>query len=218
MGDLGRRFIEKKQPSLEAQLANLADEIAYNNHDVDDGLRYGLIDIVQLREIELFADQRSEVEKLYPNLEPRRGVHETIRRMINHVVVDLIENSAARIASSEVRSIDDVRDFGERLIAYSTGVGAKVLRLKQFLRQNLYSHYRVKRMSRKATRIIKDLFAVFMEDTRFLPPQYQHKIATAGTSHDSTDKARIIADYIAGMTDRYAIREHARLFNPTELT
>lgn len=218
LGELGRRFIERKQPGLEAQLANVADEIAYNNHDVDDGLRYGLIEIEQLRAVKLFEEQYAEIERRYPELASRRRVHETIRRMINRVVVDLIENSARLIDASKPQSIEDVRNAGSALIAYGEPVGEQVGALKRFLRQNLYSHYRVRRMSRKAARIIKDLFAVFMEQSRLLPPQYQQKIAASAADHDPARQARAIADYIAGMTDRYAIHEHARLFNPTELT
>ncbi|MFQ6021481.1 MAG: deoxyguanosinetriphosphate triphosphohydrolase [Acidiferrobacterales bacterium] len=218
LGELGKRFIERKQPGLEAQLANLADEIAYNNHDVDDGLRYGLISVEQLMEVGLFADQYSQVEQHYPGLPLRRRVHETVRRMINHVVVDLIENSERLISGSAVQSIDDVRNCDKPLITYSATVGEKVVVLKQFLRKNLYSHYRVKRMSRKATKIIRDLFDTLMEDPRLLPPQYQAKVSDKGGACDPNARARIVADYVAGMTDRYAINEHARLFNPAELT
>ena len=218
LGELGRRFVENKQPSLEAQLANLADEIAYNNHDVDDGLRYGLIAVDQLNDIELFATQYKEVTRLYPGLPPRRQIHEIIRRMINFMVVDLTENSVASIKRAEVETIEDVRNAGRPLIAYSDSLREMTLALKRFLRQRLYTHYRVRRMSQKSAKMISDLFRAFMEDQYLLPPQYQDKLRSCAESEPADGRARIVADYIAGMTDRYAIREHERLFNPSALT
>ena len=218
LGELGRRFLEKRQPGLEAQIANLADEIAYNNHDVDDGLRSGLITIEELLETQLFAEQYAEVEKLYPHLAPRLRVHEIVRRMINRLVVDLIENSRRLLLASAVASIDEVRRAGRPLIAYSDEIKQHSQALKQFLRQRLYAHYRVRRMTLKAGRIVEALFNAFMQDARLLPPQYQDKIREQGGGGDAAIQARIIADYIAGMTDRYAIREHQRLFDPGELT
>jgi dGTPase len=218
LGELGKRFLENDQPSLEAQLANIADEIAYNNHDVDDGLRYGLIGIEQLMEVELFAREYAQLERRYPGLTLRRRVHGTVRHMINRVVVDLIEHTAQSLVAAKVQSVDDVRQAGQPLFSYSEDVAAEVLRLKRFLRENLYSHYRVRRMSRKAASLIKELFDAFMEDPRLLPPQYQGKLPGRKATHAPAGSARVIADYIAGMTDRYAIQEHARLFNPAELT
>ena len=214
LGLLGERFINKQQPGLEAQLANVADEIAYNNHDVDDGLRYGLVTIEELRETQLFAAQHDEVMRRYPDLGERRQVHETIRRMINHVVVDLIENSRRSIDASGAASIDDVRRHGAMLIAYSDSVRESSLALKRFLRERLYNHYKVLRMTRKAVQVMSDLFNAFMEDPRLLPPQNQDKLPR----DDAAGRARVVADYIAGMTDRYAIREHDRLFRASALS
>jgi dGTPase len=213
LGELGERFLQGRQPSLEAQLANIADEIAYNNHDVDDGLRYGLLDIEKLMDVELFAGEYDALGKRYPQLPLRRRVHETIRHMINRVVVDLIEHSRERLAALKIETIDDVRDAKQPLLANTEEIARRAHMLKQFLRVNLYDHYRVRRMSRKAARIVKELFGAFIEDTRLLPTQYQEKLAA-----EPALKARAIADYIAGMTDRYAIHEHARLFDPAELT
>ena len=217
LGELGQRFLEKHQPSLEAQIANLADEIAYNNHDVDDGLRSGLITIEQLQETQLFAEQYARVEKIYPDVAPRIRVHETVRRMINYWVVDLIENSRRLLKESGVASLEEVRRAGHGLIAYSDAARPHSQELKQFLRHQLYAHYRVRRMTLKAGKIIEALFQAFMQDTRLLPPQYQDKIRQQDDGN-TLSKARNIADYIAGMTDRYAIREHQRLFDPAELT
>jgi len=208
LGELGLRFIEGRQPSLEAQLANLADEIAYNNHDVDDGLRSGLITLEQLADVDVFARHRQAVELQWPGLGGRKLVHETIRRMVNSMALDLIAQAQRNIVAADVQSLDDVRS-APRLVAYSSDLQPDLLQLKQFLRENLYWHYQVLRMTDKARRIIEDLFGAFMSDARLLPPQYQSKARE--------DKPRAIADYIAGMTDRYAMREHRRLFAVGEI-
>jgi len=208
LGDLGRRFLEKGQPSLEAQLANLADEIAYNHHDVDDGLRSRLLNLEALREVALFARHHDEVSRRYPDLAPRRVVYETLRRMIDRVVTDLIETSRARIRQAGVNSIDDVRCCAEALIAYSEEASAESLDLKRFLRRGLYAHEQVRRVTDAASAVVKDLFAAFMRNESLLPVQYREKLALA---QSPAERARVIADYIAGMTDRYAYREHARL-------
>lgn len=204
LDDIGRRFIERTQPSLEAQLANLADEIAYNNHDIDDGLRSGLITTAQLDEVDFYVRHRREAEAAYPGITGRRAIHETIRRMINALAVDLIQTSQSRIRDAAPGSIEDVRNAAP-LIAFSDEMRREELQLKRFLRQNLYHHYQVNRMMSKARRIIKELFDAFMQEPRLLPPDYQ----VADNEHT---QARKVADYIAGMTDRYAMREHRRLF------
>jgi dGTPase len=217
LGEIGQRFIKGKQPGLEAQLANLADSIAYNNHDVDDGLRGGLITVKQLKDISLFSKQCKTVRKLYPQLDDRRIINETVRRMINYLVVDLIETSRTRILDSGVMTIDDVRNHPEPILQHSDAVAAESLELKQFLRRNLYEHYRVLRMSKKAGRVISEMFQAFMDDYRILPTQY-HAQSSGVTGNDKTARARVVADYIAGMTDRFAINEYRRLFEPGELT
>jgi dGTPase len=209
LGELGKRFLEKTQPGLEAQLVNIADEIAYNNHDVDDGLRSELLTLDQLKPITLFAGQYDEVLQRYPDIPPRRAIYETIRRMINQVVTDLIENSRHRIAQSGIKNIEDVRRHPEPLIIYTPEVAEKSRELKRFLRQNLYAHERVTRMMGEAVKIVRQLFEAFMKDATLLPPQYQDKLRQP---NGAGEQARIVADYIAGMTDRYAMREHARLF------
>ena len=203
LGDVGLRFINKTNPSLEAQITNFADEIAYNNHDIDDGLRSGLITIEQLQSVELFATQLDIVKINYPKLEQKRLIHETIRRMINVLVVDLCTQTSKNIAQLQLSNINDVRQ-APYLAAFSLEIAAKNLSLKQFLRKNLYHHYKVNRMSAKAMRIIRELFAVFFADIDLMPHEFQE--------HAKVDKARTVADYIAGMTDRFAIREHRRLF------
>ncbi len=202
LGDVGLRFINKTSPSLEAQVTNFADEIAYNNHDVDDGLRSGLITIEQLQSVALFATQLDVVKSKYPKLEQKRLIHETIRRMINVLVVDLCTQSSANISKLNPKNINDIRQE-PYLVGFSDGMAKQNLALKQFLRKNLYQHYKVNRMSAKAERIIRELFAVFLADIGLMPHEFQE--------YAKTDKARAVADYIAGMTDRFAIREHRRL-------
>ena len=209
LGDLGLRFIEQKEPSLEAQLANLADEIAYGNHDIDDGLRSGLLTTTQLDEVDFYARHRREVEILMPGISPRRSIHETVRRMINALIVDLIQTSEVRIRDANPKSIDDVRN-AMPLIAFSEGMRTDATLLKQFLHANLYRHYQVNRMTGKARRIVTTLFNAFFADPTLLPPDCR----PAGL--DEAGRARKIADYIAGMTDRYAMREHRRLFDIDE--
>ncbi|MBC7787807.1 MAG: deoxyguanosinetriphosphate triphosphohydrolase [Methylophilaceae bacterium] len=203
LGDVGQRFINKTQPSLEAQVTNIADEIAYNNHDIDDGLRSGLITLEQLTQVQLFADNLKIVRAKYPSLNERRMINETIRRMINALVMDLCTQSSANIAKAKPQSLDEVRRM-PALINLSASMAKQQHALKQFLHKNLYQHYKVKRMSAKADRIIRDLFQAFIADIGLLPTEFQHQA--------QIDKPRAVADYIAGMTDRYAIREHRRLF------
>ena len=212
LGGVGERFINKEQPSLEAQLTNLADEIAYNNHDVDDGLRSGLITIEQLAQVTLFADNLQKVRAQYPNLNDRRLIHETVRRMINALVVDLCEQSSRNIVNAGLTTIDDVRQQS-MLISFSPEMREQQTELKRFLRTNLYQHYRVNRMSFKAQRIVRELFGVFMQNVKLMPEEYQQR---AGKDLDATEHARAVADYIAGMTDRYAIREYQRLFTVSD--
>ena len=203
LGDVGQRFIDKQQPCLEAQLANLADEIAYNNHDIDDGLRSGLITLEQIREVAIFNEHYEAVLALYPKIKGRRVISETIRRMINTLIVDLSQTTADNIHKHHVKTIQDVYK-APMLVAFSKDIRQKEDELKSFLMKNLYRHYKVMRMSSKASLVIKELFAAFLENPRLLPNDYQKK--------DEDKLVRSIADYIAGMTDRYAIKEHRRLF------
>ena len=209
LGELGQRFIDKTQPSLEAQLTNLADEIAYNNHDIDDGLRSGLLTMAQMDEVELFARHRHAVEAQYPGLPGRRALYETIRLMITAMTADLVETSAARIQDAAPQDIDDVR-AAPPLIRFSDRMRAETTALKRFLHANLYRHFQVNRMRVKASRVVRELFDAFMTDPVLLPTDYQ-------VQGDVIKQARKIADYIAGMTDRYAIREHKRIFSLDQL-
>ncbi len=244
-GDLGKRFLEGGQPSLEAQIANISDEIAYNNHDIDDGLRSGLLSLEQLREVPLVEEHYNLVREAYAKDNEKFIRYEMIRSLINHQVVDLLEASDAAITQANPESIKDVRTLEHPLICFSENMSAQIKLLKKFLHRNLYRHYRVSRMNAKANRILSSLFEVFMQDSSLLPMDAREHVKylketeedtegqekavadfVAGTTSsryailatDSDFQARAIADYIAGMTDRYAITEYRRIFDPEELT
>ncbi|MCU6432209.1 deoxyguanosinetriphosphate triphosphohydrolase [Undibacterium sp. Jales W-56] len=216
LGEIGLRFIHKKQANLEAQLTNLADEIAYNNHDIDDGLRSGLLIESQLNELDFYGKFRAEVANTYPGISGRRAISETIRRMINALIVDLIATSEQRIKDYAPQSLDDVRNMGP-MIAFSDSMQKEATLLKQFLHANLYRHYMVNRMASKARRVVTDLFNAMMDEPILLPDDYQVKKIDANQMLHDTQQARKIADYIAGMTDRYAMLEHRRLFSVDEV-
>jgi dGTPase len=218
LGELGERFLARRQPGLEAQLANLADEIAYNNHDVDDGIRAGLISLEQVSEVPLVRRQHEQVLRLYPQLQGRRRVHETVRRMVNEVVIDVIESSAARLSAAGVADIEEVRAQGAALIGMSEAMQAQHLQLKRFLHEHVYRHQRVLRMTMKARRVVQQLFEALSDEIRLLPEEYRDAAHRAALSDGISGRVRIVADYIAGMTDRYAILEHQRLFDPAERT
>jgi dGTPase len=216
LGELGERFIKRRQPSLEAQIANVADEIAYNNHDVDDGLRAGLIELKDLVDVPLFARQHRAVTSAHPSLEGRRLIHEIVRRMINHVVLDLVETTARRIRDAAPADIEAVRALPTPLVAFSDAVAAEHLELKRFLREHLYRHYRVLRMTNKAQQVIRGLFDAFFTRPELLPPEHHAAARQLEGQLGEAGRARAVADYIAGMTDRYAIGEYERLFDPAK--
>lgn len=214
LGEVGERFLRREQPSLEAQLANLADEIAYNNHDVDDGLRAGLITVDEVAQVPLFARDYALVREKYPDAPARRLTHETIRRMIDRIVGDVIRNSTRLIADGAPADIDQVRSIGRPLIAMSADLRAEHLELKRFLHERVYRHYRVLRMTTKARRVLRELFEILLGDSDLLPNEHRAAAAAAEATGGIAAKARVVSDYVAGMTDRYAIIEHRRLFNP----
>lgn len=208
LGDVGERFLNRTLPGLEAQLADIADAIAYNNHDVDDGYRAGLISLEQLRSQPLFERRYAEVRARYPDLEDRRLMYEIIRRIIDTVVTDLIETTAGNIAQLAPLSIDDVRNAGRRIVELSPEIAAQHQALKKFLQTHLYGHEKKLEMTRKAQVILNDLFLAFMNDAGKLPQEFEDATRDA----DGPGRARVVADYIAGMTDRYAFAEHERIF------
>ncbi len=218
LGELGERFIKRQQPGLEAQIANLADEIAYNNHDVDDGIRAQLLDLAGLREVRLFRRQYDAVAAQYPQLGERRVIHETIRRMINYIVLDFIRTTQAQLDAARPRTIDEVRAQPKVLAMLSESCREEHLELKAFLREHVYRHYKVLRMTTKARVVVQQLFEAFFQDQNLMPPEHRAQALQGEAAHGVAGRARGVADYIAGMTDRYAILEHRRLFEPGERT
>lgn len=203
----GRGFHREGQPSLEAQIANLSDEIAYNNHDLDDGLRSGMISLAQLQDVEVWQELFERVEAELPEARLKVKVHETIRRLINLLVTDLVGHTMAGIESLKVKTVEDVRKAPRQLVGYSEKLRVKNAELKKFLFKNLYRHYRVERMADKAERILRDLFRAYTHNPKILPPWVFER---AG----SDDPMRAICDYVAGMTDRFALDEHQKLYDP----
>jgi dGTPase len=196
-------------PGAEAQVAALADDIAYNNHDIDDGLRAGLFAIADLAEVPLVGPISRLVGERYPGLEEPRLIHETIRRVIDRMVGDLIAETRSRLADSGVRSVAEIRALKAPVAAFSAEMRQHDRALKDFLFERVYRHYRVNRMSSKARRVIHDLFGLYLAEPECLPGEWRGQAA----GPDDPQTARIAADYLAGMTDRYALDEHHRLFD-----
>ncbi len=205
-------FTATRGPSLEAQVANLADEIAYNNHDIDDAVNAGIITLDDLREIPIFCAQHDKVMTAWPDAPPNKQLYETIRRLIGHMITDLVAHTGERIAESGVQSVDQVREQATDLVGFSPGTRREMAELKRFLYERVYRFWRVRRMGAKAERIITDLFCTFTENPALLPPQYQEMIGDGGPEQ----VARTVADYVSGMTDRYAIDEYKKMFDPYE--
>jgi dGTPase len=218
LGEIGQRFLLRQQPGLEAQLANLADEIAYNNHDVDDGIRAGLITLEEAAQVPLVKRHFEQVMSLFPDLQGRRRVYETVRRIVNEVVIDVIQSSAQRLQAARPSDIDAVRAQSQPLMGMSEPIRGEHLELKQFLREQVYRHQRVLRMTTKAKRVVRELYGAFMDDIKLMPAEYRDNAQHAQERDGMSGRARIVADYIAGMTDRYAIVEYSRLFDPSERT
>jgi len=206
-----------EQPALESQIGNLADEIAYNNHDIDDGYRAGMLSVDDLRQLELFGQCYAQVEVEFPDVAERLKINETVRHMINFLIIDVVEETGRRIRELNITSFADVRAAKIPLVAFSPAARKKNGELKKFLYKNMYRHYRVARMANKAERVIREIFATYMQNPAMLPQHQQQEMSTARTSDSLNQErlARIIADYIAGMTDRYALEEYERLFNIT---
>ena len=213
LGELGERFINGEKPGIEAQIANIADEIAYNNHDIDDGLRAGLLDIEALRNCNLFNIYYEKVKTKWSDLTDDRLRHEIIRKMINCVVSDLIKNSEETINLIKPANIEQVRKCGKSLIIMSDSIIIMHKALKKYLRLNLYQHERVMSMSNKAKEIVRFLFNAYLEDKNLLTKELQFAISETKGAKNGNEVTRIVADYIAGMTDRFAFSEAERIKN-----
>ncbi|MCC5795637.1 MAG: deoxyguanosinetriphosphate triphosphohydrolase [Chromatiales bacterium] len=214
LGSLGRRFLERRQPGLEAQLVNLCDEIAYNHHDIDDGLRSGLIAERELAEVGLFGEHYDAVCAIFPGLSGRVRIHETVRRMIDTVVGDLVVTTRERVAGSAPDSIDAVREAGRPLAAFSPAMAARHQELKRFLRERLYYHPQVRERTERAQCMLTAVFERFMEAPDLMPAEHAARAIGATGEAADVSRARAVADYVAGMTDRYALSTYRRLVDP----
>ncbi len=202
-------FLPKLQPTMEAQLIDLADEIAYNNHDIDDGLKAGYLNLSELEEIELWCDASALVKDKFPGLDEARYIRQTISHLIGILIADLVNATLLNVDAKRIQSLDDVRNAGSRCVTFSKEIALKNKGLKRFLWKKLYTHYKVERMRVKSTRFIRLLFESYTENPSLLPHSYQDKYALDG-------QMVVVCDYIAGMTDRYAMNEYKRLFEPYE--
>ena len=196
-------------PTLEAQIIELADEIAYNNHDIDDGLESGYLKPGDLLEVTIWREINDKVRRKYQGLDGKKEKYQTISHLIGFLIGDLVENTRATLESRGIRSLDDVRAAGEALVRFSPATQEKNRELKAFLHERLYRHYKMERMRLKARRTISRLFETYLENPTLLPFRHQQKARTEPLK-------RVICDYVAGMTDRYALEEYRRLFDPEE--
>lgn len=204
LGELGERFINDKRPSLEAQLANIADELAYNYHDIDDGLRANLLTLEELQEVGIIKQQLNLVLSNYPDLKGRRLHKELVRSLINVTIYDLIETTLENIKQHGIKTLEDVKN-APTLVSYSEEMYNSQRELKKFLHKNLYKHSSVMQLRFKAANIIRALFNAFMSEELLLPNQFRVRVPDDGLH-------RVVADYISGMTDRYAFRQYNKLF------
>jgi len=204
-----KEYEPEKEPCLEAQIVDLADEIAYNNHDIDDGLSSEMINAGQLKDVELWQENYERIKKAHPKEDFKIHKSQTVIQIINQQVTDLIAQISKEIEKRKIGSVQDIRDIGESIARFSPEMNRKNTELKKFLKKNLYSHHRVIRMSDKADRILKALFKVYLDEPQLLPPHVYADLEEKG-------KERLICDYIAGMTDRFALDEYKKLFDPYE--
>jgi len=206
-------FAADNGPSLEAQVANLADEIAYSSHDIDDGINAGIISLDDIHQVPLFGRLHDEVLQRHPDAPANKQVYECARRLIHHLIMDVATHTGRAVAAAGVQSVEDVRACPENLVGFTPETAAEFAQLKRFLLERVYRYWRVLRMGAKAERVIRELFTAFTDRPGLLPPQYQAMIEDRD---DPAAVARTVADYVSGMTDRYAIDEYAKLFDPNE--
>lgn len=199
-----------KFPSAEAQIAANADDIAYNNHDIDDGLRAKLFALEDVQKLPMVGNIFRELANEYPNLERSRLIHEANRRMINRMIVDITRQTYKNLKDANIQTPDDVRNLSEPLVAFSHGMMENIKTIKHFLKENMYMHYKVCRMTSKARRVLTDLFNILYNEPECLPTDWRRKAESAG---DNIGRSEVVADFIAGMTDRFAMDEHKKLFD-----
>ncbi len=197
------------RPTLEAQIIDLADEIAYNNHDIDDGLKARYLKPEDLMKVDLWADIYARVKEKYPSLPEDRQIMQTISHLIGHLIMDLVDQTRKNISEAGITTQEAVRAHSGNLVMFSSEAAARNRELKRFLYKNLYRHYKVERMRIKAERFLTMLFENYLQNPTLLPSSYQEKYERYG-------RERVVCDYIAGMTDRYALDEYKRLFDPYE--
>lgn len=195
--------------TAEAQAAAIADDIAYNAHDIDDGLRAGLFDIIDLGDVPLAGEALGDVLATWPKLERTRQIHETVRRVLSWMIADVIAATEKRAAKLKIVTTDDVRNLDQPLVTFDAQMAEKNRVLQSFLRRRMYKHDRILEIMDRARRVVRDLFNAYMSEPKLLPQGWQDH----GYSGDSTDFARQVCDFIAGMTDRYALEQHKRLFD-----
>jgi dGTPase len=195
----------------EAQVAALADDIAYNNHDIDDGLRAGLFSVKDVCEVPLVGEAFRDVQKRYPDISEDRMIHEAVRDLIGYMVADVLGETRNRLAAAAPKSADDIRGLDHAICDFSAKFREQEAPLRKFLFENMYRHYKVNRMMGQATRVVRELFDLFLEDPDILPTELRQRCDAPKTA----TTARIVCDYIAGMTDSYAISEHRKLFSVT---
>ncbi len=200
-------------PSAEAQVAALSDDIAYNNHDVDDGLQAGLFSLADIADVPLIGPLVAEVRAQYPDLDDRLLRLEAVRRMIGSMVEDVLQETGRRANALSVRTPEDVRTLGRPLVAFSEPMGGKLAELRAFLHARMYRHFRVNRTRSQARRILAELFGLFLAEPEVLPDEWRDRADVKFAADGEAGRARVVCDYIAGMTDRYAIEEHRKLFN-----
>ena len=209
IGDIANRILNKEQSSLEAQVTNLCDEIAYNNHDIQDGIRAKKIFLEQLEEVPIFENQMEITLEQYPKLSKSKIVNETVRRIINLLVTDLISNSENNILEQNIETPMDVKNCDRQIVEFSEKIKIESMTLKRFLHKNLYQHPDVKMMTDKAVNVISNLFEAYLNDINLLPKEYlKYNLEKI----NNKSKERVISDYIAGMTDRFALEEYKKLY------
>ena len=213
LGPLGERFLKGGSPTLEAQLVDFADQIAYTNHDLDDGLRLGFLDLDEVRELALFSRAYTAAQAASPKLSRHALLHETNRRMITAMMADLTEATRERVGRLQPDSPQAIRAHPERLAGFSDELRAELVPATRFLHEKYYSHYQLARATGKAVRMIRDLFQVFMDRPQLLPTELHQRAREKKGARGEGGQARVIADYIASLSDRHILAEHRKIFD-----